>query len=114
MSFTNVKIELDDNILLKGKTYQDIAYAVIKKEDCDTFSTESEEIFILKPGYTTEELDRFLEDISRIEYDNGFGIQELFGYVVFKDSTWLERAEYDGSEWWEAAAAPKFEDIAST
>lgn len=33
-------------------------------------------------------------------YDNGFGSQELFGFVLYSDGTWSEREEYDGSEWW--------------
>lgn len=39
-------------------------------------------------------------DTLDFTYDNGYGGQELFGYIVFTDGTWLERAEYDGSEWW--------------
>lgn len=33
-------------------------------------------------------------------YGNGFGSQELFGFVLYSDGTWSEREEYDGSEWW--------------
>lgn len=40
------------------------------------------------------------------EYDNGFGGQELFGYIWYKDGTWSERGEYDGSEWWEHKERP--------
>lgn len=36
-----------------------------------------------------------------VVYNNGFGSQQLFGYVLFNDNTWLSRHEYDGSEWWE-------------
>lgn len=36
-----------------------------------------------------------------IEYDNGYGSQELFGMVLFTDKSWISREEYDGSEWWE-------------
>ncbi len=41
-----------------------------------------------------------------IEYNNDFGTQHLYGSVVFKDGTWLERGEYDGSEWWEYKQVP--------
>ena len=34
------------------------------------------------------------------EYDDGYGAQELFGYVWFTDGSWSERDEYDGSERW--------------
>jgi hypothetical protein len=49
--------------------------------------------------YTMREWSNFLKEIDFI-YDNGYGGQELFGYVWFGDGSWLERAEYDGSEWW--------------
>lgn len=42
-------------------------------------------------------------------YDNGYGGQELFGIVYFNDGTWLERGEYDGSEWWEHITTPTLE-----
>ena len=53
----------------------------------------------LKIGYTKNEYEQFLNSLD-IEYDNGFGCQHLFGTVWFDDNTWLERDEYDGSEWW--------------
>ena len=40
------------------------------------------------------------------EYDNGYGGQELFGNIWYKDGTWSERGEYDGSEWWEHKVCP--------
>lgn len=55
---------------------------------------------VLKDGYTMEELQAFI-DATDVEYDTGFGGQELFGYVMFSDESWMERGEYDGSEWWE-------------
>ena len=41
-------------------------------------------------------------------YDNGYGGHEiaLDLVVVFRDGSWLERGEYDGSEWWAFAATP--------
>ena len=43
------------------------------------------------------------------EYDDSYGAQEVASdlVIVFKDGTWLERAEYDGSEWWEYKQLPK-------
>jgi hypothetical protein len=54
-----------------------------------------------------------LGDIADLdfEYDDGYGEQVLFGYVVFKDGTWLSRSEYDGSEWWEYNTTPTYEMI---
>lgn len=39
-------------------------------------------------------------------YDNGYGGQELFGYIWYKDGTWSERGEYDGKEWWRHIERP--------
>ena len=53
----------------------------------------------------------FLEDLASINYDNGYGGQDLFGTIVFKDGIWLERGEYDGSEWWEYRKLPTEESL---
>ena len=48
---------------------------------------------------------------ANFEYDNGYGraIIPLSFIIVGKD-WWLERAEYDGSEWWEFKTMPDFDD----
>lgn len=42
------------------------------------------------------------------EFDPGWGVQELHGYIWYNDGTWSSRAEYDGSEWWEHNVCPDF------
>lgn len=64
------------------------------------------EEFILKEGYSLEEIREFLDKID-FEYDNGYGEQYLEGVVWMEDGTWFERAEYDGSEWWEHRRLPE-------
>lgn len=49
-------------------------------------------------------------DLQAINYDNGYGGQELFGLIVFTNGSWIERYEYDGSEWWEYKETPKRDD----
>jgi hypothetical protein len=45
--------------------------------------------------------------IADKEYDSGFGGNNVNGsLVVVGDTWWLERGEYDGSEWWEFKTAP--------
>lgn len=40
-------------------------------------------------------------------YDSGFGGQEIAeDLLVVGDNWWLERHEYDGSEWWEYKSTP--------
>lgn len=65
---------------------------------------------LLKEGYTPAEYEEFLEKLN-FEYDGGYGGQELYGRVwLMEDHTWLERGEYDGSEWWEYRKCPRVPD----
>lgn len=45
---------------------------------------------------------------ANVEYDDGYGAPEVAEnlLIVGKD-WWLERHEYDGSEWWEFKQMPK-------
>jgi hypothetical protein len=45
--------------------------------------------------------------IADVEYDSGFGGAEVpQSLMVVGDDWWLERHEYDGSEWWEYKMMP--------
>ena len=48
------------------------------------------------------------EKIANIDYDSGFGAQEIAEdlVVVFKDGNYMDRGEYDGSEWWNFNSTP--------
>jgi len=65
---------------------------------------------ILPSKRSVKDIEEFISELDRMEYDDGFGSQRLFGQVVFKDGTWMERREYDGSEWWEYKSCPKEPD----
>ena len=44
---------------------------------------------------------------ANFQYDNGFGGNEIdLTLKVVGDGWWLERGEYDGSEWWEYKSRP--------
>ncbi len=48
------------------------------------------------------------EVYADFEYDSGFGGQEVApDILVVGDGWWMERGEYDGSEWWEFKTLPK-------
>lgn len=50
----------------------------------------------------------FKEVAIRTNYDDGFGGQEIAEDLkVVGEDWWLERHEYDGSEWWEFKAMPQ-------
>lgn len=53
----------------------------------------------LPVNYTKEEYNNFLNTID-VEYDSGYGSQELYGTIWCNDGIWFDRDEYDGSEWW--------------
>lgn len=44
-------------------------------------------------------------------YSGGNGEQDLFGIVLFKDGSWLERGEYDGTEWWNYRKQPSVAEL---
>ena len=51
---------------------------------------------------------KLFKELADNEYDNGFGGQEVAtDLLVVGDDWWLERHEYDGSEWWEYKETPK-------
>jgi len=64
---------------------------------------------VLKVGHLDEEYESFMKSLD-FTYDSGYGEQELYGTVWLQDGTWLERGEYDGSEWWEHKKLPPIPD----
>lgn len=62
--------------------------------------------FILKVGYSNDEYNEFLSKLN-IDYDNGFGEQNVFGIIWMIDKTWIEREERDGKEWWTRRINPE-------
>ena len=112
----NVKNELLKIIAENGHKIEDIYCAVLSvhfdyKDEYQLrcflkdnvswlFKDDNMKYLILKEGYSQEQLKTFINETD-VEYNDGFGGQELYGYVMFSDNSWLERNEYDGSEWWE-------------
>lgn len=66
---------------------------------------DASHIFDLKVGFTPKEYEYFLGSLD-FNYDSGYGAQQLFGTVWISDTEWLERGEYDGSEWWDYKTCP--------
>ena len=97
---TNAKEEMLE--LLKGK---EIKCATVTNGDSWLDENERRTI-VLKVEYTADDYERFLKELD-FNYDSGYGGQELFGTVWFKDNTWAGRGEYDGSEWWEIHSLPE-------
>lgn len=71
----------------------------------DNGKTEQDVVFCTDGnGYFS--FDKFKE-VCNIKYDSGYGGQEInASLMVVGRDWWLERAEYDGSEWWEFKSKP--------
>lgn len=81
---------------------------------CKLIEDDEKPIILFLPSDRTEEKEReFIDSLSKIDYDPGYGLQELYGVVVFKNGTWLSRWEYDGSEGWELNIIPQEKDYSN-
>jgi hypothetical protein len=96
---TNTKEEIMDIV-------DDIQCALITYQR----NYDSSDTFILKEGYNQFDLDIFLKNLD-FEYDAGFGHQYIYGTIWLKDGTWMDRGEYDGSEWWNLQSRPEVPEI---
>lgn len=79
------------------KSLEDIDYWRVGGEEKNQCIFDSNSIEIMK---------KFLKD-KYSRYDSWYWWQVLYGEIVFKDRTWLERWEYDWSEWWEYKKCPE-------
>ena len=48
-----------------------------------------------------------INELFDVWYDSGYGGAEVPNFKVVGKGWWLERGEYDGSEWWEFKKLPK-------
>jgi len=66
-----------------------------------------------EPLRLTGSLEEVLPNLGFV-YDDGFGGQELYGFILYSDGTWSDRGEYDGSEWWQHQERPTKDSIVSS
>ena len=87
----------------------------IKKNGINFVDIDSLHIFVngneIKYEKSKDSIECLIEKIRDIEYDEDYGGQELFGLILMKDNSWFERAEYDGTEWWEHKKQITKEDV---
>lgn len=63
-----------------------------------------------KSDHSKITVKEFLEH-ANFEYDDGFGSEEInTDLILVGKDFWLERHEYDGSEWWEYKSMPNVND----
>ena len=82
--------ETDDAVAESCHTYNDVVY-----------------IGSFDGNYTCESVEHF-RVMADFRYYAGYGSQEIFSdlVILFNDGEWLERSEYDGSEWWRHVKRP--------
>ena len=112
----NAKTELLYNLTQlekrKGRSIP-IKCATITRESYHWYNdeyVEDRKSIDLREGHSIGEYEEFLHRLD-FQYDNGYGGQQVYGMVWLKEeNTWMERGEYDGSEWWEYKKCPKVPD----
>ena len=102
MSEINIKQELLEHV----GNINDVKAVQLKLEKRTTH-LKSVQLFHLPEGYHVGQLQSFLRDIDTT-YENGYGWQELFGFIWWKDGTWSSRYEYDGKEKWVHNKVPSY------
>ena len=92
------------NINLLEETIQAIEKSGHSIEDIHHVVVKDKEASFLKnvPVSIATTWDTFVEMAKNFNYYSGYGNEAVWVYsrVVFNDRSYLERAEYDGSEWW--------------
>ena len=110
MDITNALKELEENLRELPKLKIKCAYISYNTEYFILGEEEDnpDTINIKLPlDYTEEEYNKFKKQLD-FNYDSGFGGQYLYGTIWMNDDkTWLERGEYDGSEWWNIKKLPE-------
>lgn len=86
----NLLNETIEELEKNGKSMNDVVFI-----GCESFGITKEQFISL----------------ANKEYDNGIGAQEVAQDLIVRGNDfWLERREYDGSEWWKFQTLPRIPD----
>ena len=89
----NLLNETRDILLSNNKTFDDVLFV----GDGST--------------HTKMTVKEFLEH-ANVEYNDGYGLEDInTNLILVGKDFWLERHEYDGSEWWEYKSMPNINDF---
>ena len=105
----NLKTEILEKLKDCNKTFGDIKefyirYTSFKDENGNWINWQNRKT----RTFFGDDLELLMPELD-FEYNAGYGSQEIEGFISFTDDTWLEREEYDGSEWWDFKQFPKLE-----
>lgn len=100
--------ETVEKLTAHGKSPSDVRWVGIRHPDW---------MATINPTKATEALPTGSWDdfagFADFEYASGYGRNEVSGeLVIVGNDWWLERGEYDGSEWWEFKTLPRKPDSA--
>ena len=69
-------------------------------DELNAYDKSPDDILWISDGETYCDWNTFAK-LANKEYDSGFGLSEVnLSLIVVGNDFWLERQEYDGSEWW--------------
>jgi hypothetical protein len=103
----NASKELKERFFkIYGHSYDNEILAAEIRYDEDVFKTKHVDLPVVSEPHSLEQVHYFFDSLD-FSYNAGYGTQHLHGTVWLKDGTWLEREEYDGSEWWVYKKAPQ-------
>lgn len=75
-------------------------------EKLEEYEKSSKDILFVCNSESKTSWDNFVK-IADFEYDDGYGGNEIGDKLkIVGEDFWLERHEYDGSEWWEFKTKP--------
>lgn len=124
------RLEVEE-VYLQFTGHQPVVWSVDLDEDISNGCTLAGHSIYLKdgafhvppssPAETEELMVSMLASISHAmnrEYYSGYGSQNLYGHIVFRkvsgllhsvkgETVWIERRDYDGSEYWHVARPPR-------
>lgn len=89
-----------------NKKFKDIKYAWVSNFDIEYSYSYEKPSYIIIYNNDEENIDRLVKRLESYNYDDWYGVQNLFWEIVFNDDTRLERWEYDGAERWEYKKTP--------
>lgn len=93
----NLLQETIDFLKEHGKTENDVLWVGRNDDNCS-----SDEAANVKNSW------EWFKKNADFEYDDDLGINEIpLSLIIVGKDFWLERNEYDGSEWWEFKTMPK-------
>ena len=103
----NLKNEILQDIEKNDKTLDDVLAIKISIGDMDI----KEDGTYLNESYENSKMKEQDLDVLDFEYNNGYGTQHIFGVILFRDGSWLERFEYDGSEDFVFKKSPSIQEV---